>query len=54
MKPLVVSSRLNDLEGFPVRFREMMETDFTIVEIDQYKALPSAYNDDVVAVLTYG
>ena len=54
MKPYVLSSRLNDLEGFPVRFRPMIEERFEVIEIDQYKSLPSAYNDDIVAVLTYG
>ena len=54
MKPYVLSSRFNDLEGFPVRFRPMIEDRFEVIEIDQYKSLPSAYNDDIVAVLTYG
>ena len=54
MKPYVLSSRLNDLEGFPVRFRPMIEERFELIEIDQYKSLPSAYNEDIVAVLTYG
>ena len=51
---MILSSRLNDLEGFPVRYRSVLEEKFDIIEVDQYTALPSAYNQDIVGVLTYG
>ena len=51
---MILSSRLNDLEGFPERYRSVLEENFEIVEVDQYVALPSAYNDDIVGVITYG
>ena len=51
---MILSSRLNNLEGFPERYRSVLEEKFDIVEVDQYSALPSAYNQDIVGVITYG
>ena len=53
MKPVILASRFNDLAGFPVRFRPVLEERFEVVEIDQYKALPDAYNDQIVGVCLY-
>ena len=54
MKPVILSSRFNDLAGLPVRFRPIVEERFDVIEVDQYQALPDAYNDQIVGVLTYG
>ena len=54
MKPVILSSRFNDLAGLPVRFRPIVEERFDVIEVDQYQALPDAYNEQIVGVLTYG